>query len=275
MIAIPTTSGTGSEATDVSVMAVGEIKTGIAQIPMLPEVALIDPMLTVGMPPRVTASTGVDALAHAVEAFIAKRFDQNPAPNSPEARPGYAANPLSDLLAGEAIRLVSENIRCAVNQGHDLCARSGMSLASYLAGVALESGGCTVPHAVGHIIGGELHIAHGTACGVVLPYYIDYVASVDVERFSTLAGLLDPAGRTYEVSRETAQLSAKLLKDLLTDVDLPTTLAEIGVERGKLESMAKATIETQGWAVPLSPRQVTGESLYAILKNALEGSFFE
>lgn len=271
MIAVPTTSGTGSEATSVSVMAVGSMKTGISQTYMLPEVALVDPSLTVGMPPQVTAATGVDVLCHAAEAYVARRFDQNPSPEGPETRPANGTNPLSDLIAGESIRLVGENLRRAVNQGRDIQARSAMSLASFLGGMAIESGGVSVPHAVGHVIGGKLHVAHGIACGVVLPYFLDYAACADIERFSRLSSFLDPTGASHGASRDSAQMAAWLTKELLKDIGIASNLREVGVKESDLEDIGQETLKKMAWAIPLSPRLITNDAIAEILTNAFEG----
>lgn len=149
-ILVPTTSGTGSEITNISVLSLETTKDVIAHDYLLADVAIVDPALTISLPPKITAATGIDALTHAVEAYISK-----------------FASPVSDALALQAIRLISNSIRTAVKNGTDKQARSDMSYGSYLAGLAFFNAGVAGVHALAYPIGGQFHIAHVTQ----MPYF--------------------------------------------------------------------------------------------------------
>lgn len=157
-ILIPTTSGTGSEVTNISVLSLETTKDVVTHDYLLPDVAIVDPALTISLPPKVTAATGVDALTHAVEAYISKN-----------------ASPVSDALALQAIRLISNSIRIAVSNGEDKQARTDMSYGSYLAGLAFFNAGVAGVHALAYPIGGQFHIAHGESNAVLLPYVMGYI----------------------------------------------------------------------------------------------------
>lgn len=157
-ILIPTTSGTGSEVTNISVLSLETTKDVVTHDYLIADVAIVDPALTISLPPKVTAATGVDALTHAVEAYISKN-----------------ASPVSDALALQAIRLISNSIRTAVSNGEDKQARTDMSYGSYLAGLAFFNAGVAGVHALAYPIGGQFHIAHGDSNAVLLPYVMGYI----------------------------------------------------------------------------------------------------
>ncbi len=160
-ILIPTTSGTGSEITNISVLSLETTKDVVTHDNLLADVAIVDPALTISLPPKITAATGVDALTHAVESYISKN-----------------ASPVSDALALQAIRLISNSIRTAVANGQDKQARTDMSYGSYLAGIAFFNAGVAGVHALAYPLGGQFHIAHGDSNAVLLPYVMAIFAKV-------------------------------------------------------------------------------------------------
>ena len=159
-ILITTTSGTGSEVTNISVLSLETTKDVVTHDYLLADVAIVDPELTISLSPKVTAATGVDALTHAVEAYISKN-----------------ANPVSDALALQAIRLISNSLRTAVLEGTNKQARADMSYGSYLAGLAFFNAGVAGVHALAYPLGGQFHIAHGDSNAVLLPYVMGYIRS--------------------------------------------------------------------------------------------------
>lgn len=152
-ILIPTTSGTGSEVTNISVLSLDTTKDVVTHDYLLADSAIVDPELTISLPPKVTAATGVDALTHAIEAYVSVN-----------------ANEVTDSLALQAIRLISGSIRTAVLEGENKQARSDMSYGSYLAGLAFFNAGVAGVHALAYPLGGQFHIAHGDSNAVLLPY---------------------------------------------------------------------------------------------------------
>jgi alcohol dehydrogenase class IV len=159
-ILIPTTSGTGAEVTNISVLALEHTKDVISHDYLIADVAIIDPQLTLSVPPKVTAATGADALTHAIEAYISVN-----------------ANPYSDGLALQAITLISGSLKDAVKNGNDKQARINMAYGSYLAGLAFFNAGVGAIHALAYPLGGQFHIPHGDSNAVLIPYVMSYIRS--------------------------------------------------------------------------------------------------
>ena len=170
LVLIPTTAGTGSEVTAASVLCDTEAgsKFGILSNHLRPKVAIIDPMLTVSCPPKVTAASGIDALTHAVEAYTAIDNEAFPLPDG-ESTVYQGRHPLADILAERAIELVGRHLRRAVEDGSDLEARGGMALAAMLAGMAFSNVGVAVVHALEYALNQTAHTPHGLGCGLLLP----------------------------------------------------------------------------------------------------------
>jgi len=159
-ILIPTTSGTGSEVTNIVVLSLETTKDVIAHDYLLADVAIVDPELTISLPAKVTVATGIDALTHAIEAYVSK-----------------GSSPVSDALALQAIRYISSSIRTAVYEGENKEARIKMSYGSYLAGLAFFNAGVAGVHALAYPLGGLYHISHGESNAVLLPYVMGYIRS--------------------------------------------------------------------------------------------------
>lgn len=251
LVLVPTTAGTGSEVTPVAVITTGETtKAGISSPVLLPDVAVLDAGLTLGLPPVITAMTGVDAMVHAIEAYTSR----------------HRKNPLSDSLAREALRLLAGNIRRAVLSGEDLEARERMLLGACLAGQAFANAPVAAVHALAYPLGGHYHIPHGLSNSLVLPTVLEFNAPAAEALYAELAPLV--AGEALEGS--SAARCERLRSDLITliaDVGLPATLAEAGVAEDSLPRLAEDAMLQQRLLVN-NPRDVSYDDALAIYRAA-------
>lgn len=251
LIALPTTSGTGTEATPFTIITVPSIskKVAIASPYVAPTIAICDPLLTVGMPPAVTASTGMDALTHAIEAYTAKN-----------------ASPLTDDLSLKAITMIAENIVEATNNGSNIEARAKMQLAAFMAGVAFGNAFVGMVHAIAHPISAHCNVAHGVANAACLSYVMDYNA-VEVPDRTIDIGVamgLDLQGLAKE---EACKKVVDAVQKLVEDVKIPK-LSEVGVTEDKLEPIAEdAVVELP---CMFNAREVTKEACMAVLRKAFK-----
>ena len=271
MIAIPTTSGTGAEVSPAAVLTLTEkeLKVGISSQMQRPALAIVDPLLTISVPPHITASTGIDALCHAIEAYATKRFDQKEKPKTPETRPIYGGTTIfTDLFAEKAIELVAGNLRKAFNNGQNVEARTNLSLASLMAGISFTNAGLGVVHAMSFPLGGKFHIPHGIAIAATLPAVMEFNAASNFEIFSNIAILM---GENIDglSDREAALRSAKAVKELCRDVGIPN-ISSFGIKREDLPLMASETMKIQRLLAG-NPRIVSVEDALKIFQNALEG----
>jgi len=270
IIAIPTTSGTGSEVSPVSVVSLPdkEIKVGISSRYMRPDVALVDPLLTVSLPPAPTASSGMDALSHAIEAYTTRRYNRK-AKATAMTRPDYnGGNPVTDLYAREAIRLISENLRRAYNNGEDLEARRNMALASLMAGIAFTNAGLGATHAIGMVVGGRYHSAHGVTMAIILPAVMEFNASSDPKRFIEIARLMGMCVDGLD-EFEAAKKAAEAVKELSKDVNIPAGLSELGVKEEDIPELAELVIERQQRLLVGNPRRIEKKDVEEIILNCL------
>lgn len=255
-ILIPTTSGTGSEVTNISVLSLETTKDVVTHDYLIADVAIVDPALTISLPPKVTAATGVDALTHAVEAYISKN-----------------ASPVSDALALQAIRLISNSIRTAVSNGEDKQARTDMSYGSYLAGLAFFNAGVAGVHALAYPIGGQFHIAHGDSNAVLLPYVMGYIRQSCEKRMKDIYEAMGFSA--VNLSQEEASYKCvDELKRLVEDVNIPSTLQGFNITEDALESLTKDAIE-QKRILARSPMPLLREDILSIYKAAFEGKIAE
>ena len=250
---VPTTAGTGSEVTPVSIITVGaEEKRGVSSPIILPDIAVLDPELTLGLPPAITAATGVDAMVHAIEAYASKNANNNP---------------LSKMLARQALRLLGANIEKAVFDGGDLEARGAMLLGSMLAGQAFANSPVAAVHALAYPIGGTFHVPHGLSNALVLPHVLRFnapeaaglYAEIAPDAFPHLAGEEGSQGRCAAFIEELAGLSRKL--------GMPTRLREMSIGEDHLARMAADAMKQQRLLVN-NPRQVTEADALAIYRAA-------
>lgn len=251
-ILIPTTSGTGSEVTNISVLSLKTTKDVITHDYLLADVAIVDPALTVSLPPKVTAATGVDALTHAIEAYVSKN-----------------ASPVTDALAIKAIRLINGSIRRAVKDGENQQARTDMSYGSYLAGLAFFNAGVAGVHALAYPLGGQFHIAHGESNAVLLPYVMGYIRKSCDWRMKDILEAMDVEvkGLSHE---EAADTCIKAIEELVKDVGIPLTLQEFGIPFEALELLTEDATK-QARLLARSPMVLEREDIYAIYKSAYKG----
>ena len=255
MVAVPTTSGTGSEVTAVAVLDLRaeKVKTGIAHPFLRPRIALCDPELTLGLPAPITAASGIDALLHAAEAYTSIPYTQRAKPEHAGARPNYqGSTPMADLWVSHAIELVGTHLRRAVADGSDLEAREGMMLAATAAGVGFGNAGVHIPHACSYPIAGLKHawsppgypgeakfVPHGLACAITAPASFRLIAEVLPERCATAATLL-----TGEPTSDPLAL-ADAVASLMADTGCPTTLTEVGYDADDIPDLVAGAMLQQ------------------------------
>jgi len=253
LVAIPTTAGTGTEATNIAVIYNEETGAKIALVSwrLFPAVALVDPALTATLPPRITAATGMDALTHAVEAYT-----------------GLQKNPVSDGLALAAVRLVARYLVSAVRDGGDEEARLGMANAALLAGVAFTNSMVGGVHALAHAAGGVCHVPHGVANGVFLPWVLEYNFERIQGPLAELADVLVGRGGGSDAARASAAIAAirRLRTECREHSDLPVTLAQAGVARSILPRIARAALDDG--ALNYNPEEADEADLLRILEKA-------
>lgn len=269
VVAVPTTAGTGSESSPAAVVSLPdrELKAGISSRHLYPDLAVVDPLLTVSLPPAVTAASGMDALTHAVEAYTTRRYDAKAAPDRADERPDYGGRTeLTDLYAERAIELIGTNLRRAVNNGSDVEARRNMAMGSLLAGIAFTNAGLGATHALAYPVAGENHTPHGVTVAALLPEVMRYNAPTAFDRYRTIAELL---GENLEGTsdREAGDRAAAAVEALASDIGIPSGLAEFGVEPDDVPRLAEKTEEIQRLLVG-NPRRVERSDLEAILENA-------
>ncbi|MCI0682792.1 MAG: iron-containing alcohol dehydrogenase [Gemmataceae bacterium] len=267
LICVPTTAGTGSEVSAAAVVTDTEnkIKVGILSNYLRPRVALVDPMLTVSCPPKVTADSGIDALTHAIEAYTA--VDNATFPLPPGERTVYQGrHPFGDMTAEKAITLIGQYLRRAVADGNDFEAREGMALAALLAGLAFSNVGVAVVHALEYPVGGAVHCSHGAGNGLLLPYVMRFNLPARVKEFAAIARLLG-ANVQGLTDQESADKAVDAVERLRNDIGIPRRLRDIGVQEEQLRPFAEKAIGIQR-ILRVNPRPVTVDDLHGILRNA-------
>jgi alcohol dehydrogenase len=250
-IMIPTTAGTGSEVTFTAVFIRKNLqkKEGINSIYMYPDIALLDPELTLSVPAAVTAATGLDALCHAIESYTS-----------------ITASPMSEMVSQEAIRLIAENLRTCVKDGNNLEARSNMLLGSMYAGLGLANAGVTAVHSLSYPLGGQYGISHGIANTVLLAPTMRFNISGAADKFSRIAGFMGKS--TDGISpQDGAALAVDAVEELVRDCGIDTSLAKLGIPREVFQKLAEAAMMV---ARPLAnnPRTVTIDDAISIYEDA-------
>lgn len=218
---IPTTSGTGSEVSPIAILLDESelLKKGVVSRHLVPDAAYVDPELTVSMPPSVTASTGLDALTHCIEAF-ANRF----------------AHPMVDMYALEGIRLIAVNLLRAVQTGDDLAARTAMARGSLLGGLCLGPVNTAAVHALAYPLGGEFHIAHGISNALLLPHVLEFNLSAATDRYARVAEALGEGGGGSDEA--VARRGLDRVRKLSEDCGIPLRLSLHGVRKESIPRMA-------------------------------------
>jgi alcohol dehydrogenase class IV len=269
-VCLPTTAGTGSEVSPVSVISLPDedLKVGISSPHQRPDVALVDPGLTVTLPPGPTASSGIDALSHAIEAYTTRRYDAKPRPESRADRPDYNGRSiLTDQLAHRAIELVGNNLRDAVDNGHDLDARRAMSLGSLLAGAAFTNAGVGATHAIAMAAGAIHHTPHGVTIALAMPSVMRFNATSAPDRYAEIAELLGE-DLTATGRHEAAEAAARGVERLAADVGIDGGLASLGLQPADVGHVAERASKLERLTVG-NPRRIDREDLESIVRDAL------
>src|SRR5262249_1315526 len=267
LICVPTTAGTGSEVSAASVLTDTEnhIKVGILSNHLRPRAAVVDPLLTVSCPPKVTADSGIDALTHAIEAFTAVDNSAFPLPAA-ERSVYQGRHPMGDIMAEKAITLIGANLRRAVAHGDDLEAREGMALGATLAGMAFSNVGVALVHALEYPVGGATHCSHGAGNGLLLPHVMRFNLPARSKRFATIAHLLgDNVAGLAEPAAADRAIGA--VERLITDIRIPTRLRDLGVKETQLQSFAERACGIRR-ILRVNPRPVSVDEALGILREA-------
>lgn len=281
LLAVPTTAGTGAEATTVAILDIPDqkVKTGISHAYLRPDRGVVDPLLTATMPSEVTSSAGLDVVCHAAESYLSKPYDERPAAESPDDRPPYqGANPISDMWSGKALEYGGKYLRRAVSDSEDTEARGSMMLGATLAGIGFGSAGVHIPHACAYPIAGLKHeyrppgypedhpfVPHGWSVIVTAPAAFRFTYPSQPERHRHVAELL--SGRRIEKADE--DTLPEILIDLMKDVGAPRGVRELGYGEDEIDQLVEGAMKQQRLLVG-SPREVTEEDLSGILRESME-----
>ena len=252
LVLVPTTAGTGSEVTPISIVTTGASeKMGVVSPVLLPDVALLDPELTHGLPPHVTAATGIDAMVHAIEAYASVSSNNNP---------------ISRLLAKEALALMGRSILTAVRDGSNAAARADMLLGSMLAGQAFANSPVAAVHALAYPLGGHFHIPHGLSNALVLPHVLRFNIVTAPQPYSELAPFAFPELAAFE-GQERAAAFCDRLATLARECGLEPSLRAFGIAEDFLPRLA-ADAMNQTRLLVNNPRPVTEADALAIYRAA-------
>jgi alcohol dehydrogenase class IV len=279
-LAIPTTSGTGSEATTVAVLDLPDrrVKTGISHRYLRPSQAIVDPDLTRSLPPEVTSSTGLDVVCHAAESFLSKPFDTRSRPDSPDARPPYqGSNPVADVWSAKALEFGGLYLRRAVADGEDVEARGFMMLAATMAGVGFGSAGVHIPHSCAYPIASAKHeyqpsgypadhpfVPHGHSVIVTAPAAFRFTYDAMPERHHKVAELL-AARRIDDPGPDTLP---DILRQLMRDIGAPRGVAEFGYTEDDIPDLVAGALQ-QERLLAVAPKAVGEDDLRHIITASL------
>lgn len=252
LVLAPTTAGTGSEVTPISIVTTGtNEKKGVVSQQLIPDWAILDAELTVGLPAHITAATGIDAMVHAIEAYTSK----------------HKKNVVSDCLAREALRLLGGNIHTACTNGEDRAARSNMLLGSMLAGMAFANSPVAAVHALAYPLGGHFHVPHGLSNALVLPYVLEFNMEGASEQYAEIGPIIFPelAGKSVE---EIGKGMVEGFKAMGPALGMQSKLAEVGVNHNNLPMLAEDAMKQTRLLVN-NPREMTYEAALNIYTQAL------
>jgi alcohol dehydrogenase class IV len=251
LLLAPTTAGTGSEVTPIAIVTTPTTeKKGVVSPVLIPDWALLDPELTLGLPAHVTAATGIDAMVHAIEAYTSK----------------HKKNPMSDQLARQALSLLSSNVRKVCTNGSDLEARSQMLLGSMLAGMAFANAPVAAVHALAYPIGAIFHVPHGLSNALVLSQVLQFNLPEAEALYAELAPIVDPKTEGLSVGQK-ARLFVDAMVAICRDCNVPASLADVGIGAGDLKKLAEDAMKQTRLLVN-NPREVRYEDALAIYTEA-------
>lgn len=252
MVMLPTTAGTGSEVTPNAIFTdtVARLKKGVVSPFLLPDVAIVDPQLTLSCPPAVTAATGMDALTHAVESYTSVK-----------------ATPLTDIWAVEAIRLISRSLRTAAFRGSDLGARTDVALGSMMAGVSLANAGVGAVHALAYPVGGKFGVPHGVSNSQLMPYVMEYNVLGNIQKFAEVARLMGEPVAGLSAC-DAARVVVAATRRLGEDIGIPMRMSHFKVTADAIPEMAQQAFNNRR-LMDNNPRALTLEEVRAIYEKAL------
>jgi alcohol dehydrogenase class IV len=251
LVMVPTTAGTGSEVTPISIVTTGEgEKKGVVSPFLLPSLALLDAELTMGLPVSVTAATGIDAMVHAIEAYTSKRLK----------------NPISDCLARDALRLMAGSLHRACRQGDDMSAREDMLLGACLAGMAFANAPVAAVHALAYPIGARFHVPHGLSNALVLPAVMRFNLPVAQQQYAELAEIVVP-GKGDSVATK-AQALVDYVGTLSADLGLPHTLRGVGISAADIAVLSEDAMKQTRLLIN-NPREVTLQDAARLYEEVL------
>ena len=281
LIAVPTTTGTGSESTTICVMDVLhlKVKTGISHARLRPTLAVIDPDLTHTQPAGVTAASGMDILCHALESYTARWYTTNEHKTAAQRVPYCGSNPISDMWSEKALTLLAGSFRTAVVHGDDRQARADMAIAATFAGMGFGNAGVHIPHANAYPIAGQVKdfhpkdypsgeamVPHGMSVGLTAPEAFRFTFDSSPERHLRAAELLEPgAERPSDLSTFLPTVLARLMRD----VDLPNGIAAVGYDEGDIGDLVDGTMKQQR-LLATCPKDVTEDDIAGIFRRSME-----
>ncbi|QGG42594.1 hydroxyacid-oxoacid transhydrogenase [Aeromicrobium yanjiei] len=281
LIAVPTTTGTGSESTTICVLDVvsQHVKTGISHARLRPAFAVVDPELTLTQPAGVTAASGLDILCHALESYTARPFASYEHKQAHERVPYCGSNPIADMWSEKALSLMAGSFRTAVHRGDDLAARTEVAMAATFAGLGFGNAGVHIPHANAYPIAGQVRefrpegydadhamVPHGMAVSLTAPAAFRHTFQAAPERHIRAAELLDP---TAERPDDPAEFLPQVLASIMRDVGIPSGIGAVGFDEGDVPSLVEGTMKQQR-LLATAPLEVTEDAVASILEQSLE-----
>ncbi len=280
LVAVPTTTGTGSESTTICVLDVlaQKVKTGISHPRLRPTLAVVDPRLTRTQPPGVTAACGMDILCHALESWTARPYDSYERKRPEQRVPYCGANPIADMWSEKAMCLLAGAFRTAVHRGEDDEARAQMAMAATFAGLGFGNAGVHIPHANAYPIAGrvgdfhprdypadEPMVPHGMAVSLTAPEAFRFTFEADPERHVRAAEILAPGAERPDDLRD---FLPRVVSDLMRDIGIPNGLGEVGYDESDVPDLVEGTLKQQR-LLATAPREASEEELAGILRRSL------
>jgi alcohol dehydrogenase class IV len=281
LVAVPTTTGTGSESTTVCVLDVLDqhVKSGISHPRLRPTLAVVDPVLTMSQPPGVTAACGMDILCHALESFTARPYDSFERKRPEQRVPYCGSNPVGDMWSEKAMSLLATSFRTAVHHGDDEEARGQMALAATFAGMGFGNAGVHIPHANAYPIAGRVRdfrpegypddepmVPHGMAVALTAPEAFRFTFEAAPERHVRAAQLLAPDA---DASGDDRDLLPSVLTELMRDIGIPNGIGAVGYGESDVDDLVEGTLKQQR-LLAIAPREATEDDLAGVFRRSLE-----
>ncbi len=281
LIAVPTTTGTGSESTTICVLDVvsQHVKTGISHARLRPTLAVVDPELTVSQPAGVTAAAGLDILCHALESYTARPYESYEHKSADQRVPYCGSNPIADMWSEKALSLMASSFRTAVHDGGNLAARTEVAMAATFAGLGFGNAGVHIPHANAYPIAGQVRdfrpadydadhamVPHGMAVSLTAPAAFRFTFDASPDRHVRAAELLAPGATRPD---NAAEFLPQVLTELMRDVGIPAGIGAVGFGEGDIDSLVEGTMKQQR-LLATAPVEVTEDDVATILDESIE-----